>query len=227
MTPRNTPGAALNAPDDNTPREVAVSRLALPPVPPQFGAALSVHCERASFADATLRILRRYASEVRSFLRVRTSSRVSMEEIYSVFSEDLWKGLPRFRGDGHVRGWVYALARNALARHVRLKQRWRSRHVFADLDALPLDVRRSVSTELSHIARLEPLLAELNQTDRRLLEQRLVLSMPWREIATERARAMGLTTAAEVARESVRLRKRYQLLLQHLRERAAAHFNPD
>jgi DNA-directed RNA polymerase specialized sigma24 family protein len=222
MTQRNTPSAGSNAPDDDLPSEPPVGRLALPPVATPFEAALSVHHERARFADAALRILRRYASEVRAFLRVRTSSRASMEEIYSVFSEDVWKGLPRVRAGGHMRGWIYVLARNALARHVRLKQRWRNRHVFADLDALPLDLRRSVATELSHIARLEPLLAELDSADRLLLEQRLVLSMAWREIATEHARAMGLTTAAEVTRVSARLRKRYQLLLQQLRERAAA-----
>jgi RNA polymerase sigma-70 factor, ECF subfamily len=176
--------------------------------------------ESSSSEDAKS-ILSRYASEVRSFLRSRTTSRVSMEEVFSVFSEDLWKGLPGVRADGQVRSWIYVVARNALARHLRSKQRWRSRHVTAELDELQAE-RRSLVTQLGDLAELQPLLAAVPAVDRLLLEQRLVLSMPWRDIALAR----GLRGEVEIAREAARLRKRFQLLLRSLRQRAVAARKP-
>lgn len=221
MSSQHSYGDDPNTRDAETCRPTRVSRLALPPAPPSSATQLRLRSEHANFTGAMLQIFQRYAVEVRAFLRARTSSRASMEEVFSVFSEDVWKGLPHYRSQGHPRGWVYAVARNALARHVRFKQRWRHRHVALDLDELEPEMRRSISAQLGNIAQLEPLLERLDEADRRLLEQRLVLSRPWREIAIESASARGDATQAEIAKESARLRKRYQLLLQSLRARAA------
>jgi DNA-directed RNA polymerase specialized sigma24 family protein len=221
MTPRNTSGADSDPREDDTLRDVGGGRFALPPDPPSSDASTSLQCEHASFTDAMLQILRRYTAEVRAFLRARTNSRASMDEVFAVFSEDVWRGLPRLRVQGQLRSWIYVIARNALTRHVRFKQRWRSRYVFAEPDDLHVETRRSLSTQLGNHAQLELVLAALAESDRRLLEQRLVLSMPWRDIAIEQARLRGLTSDADIAKESARLRKRFQLLLQDLRERAA------
>lgn len=207
-------GADSDSPDD---RKDRASRLALLPIAPPASIRIRVKGDAASAHDATRSVLARYASEVRAFLRSRTNSRVSMEEVFSAFSEDVWKGLPGVRAEGQTRSWIYVVARNALARHLRYKQRWRSRHVTAELDEIQAE-RRSISTQLGNIAELQPLLAALPDADRRLLEQRLVLSMPWRDIARQR----GVTVEADIARESARLRKRFQLLLQSLRDRAAS-----
>src|SRR5688500_4862058 len=37
-------------------------------------------------------------------------------DAFSQFTEDLWKGLPRFRWQSSARTWCYTLARNALSR---------------------------------------------------------------------------------------------------------------
>jgi RNA polymerase sigma-70 factor, ECF subfamily len=198
--------------------ESGASRQALLPSAPDKDAQIGVHCERASFAHATSLILDEYGSELRAFLSSRTSNRMSMEEVYSVFSEDVWRGLPNFRFEGRVRSWIYAVARNALARHRKRKQRWHSRHVAAEPDEYHAAERASLPTQLDHCAELQPLLSELPADDRQLLEQRLVRAMPWREIA----RSRGKTSEAELARESARLRKRYQLVVQSLRRRASA-----
>lgn len=157
-------------------------------------------------------VLERYGSEVRAFLSSRTSSRTSMEDVYSLFSEDLWKGLPQVRAQSQLRGWLYAVARNALARHLRLKLRWRSRHVSAELDELQADARRSLPSRMGDRVQLQEMFAQLTEEDRRLLEQRSVLRMAWRDIAAERV------CDADVERESARLRKRYQILVQKLRD---------
>jgi len=167
-------------------------------------------------------LLSRYAAEVRSFLRSRTSSRYSMEEVYSAFSEDVWKGLPQLRSDGHVRSWIYVIARHALSRHVKLKRRWRNRHTFSGVDTAHADLRQSYATREGNQSQLAPLLSDLSEADRMLLERRLVQAMAWRDIALESARAAGNTSEAFVTRESARLRKRYQLLIEALRKQADA-----
>ena len=203
--------------DSSGDAEPRASRLALLPLAPRTSIEIRLKVEPARLADATRSILSRYASEVRAFLRPRTNSRVSTEEVFSAFSEDVWKGLPGVRADGRIRSWIYVVARNALARHLRSKQRWRSRHVAAELDELQAE-RRSIASQLGDLGELQPLLAAVAEADRLLLEQRLVLAMPWRDIALGR----GLTSEVELTREAARLRKRFQLLLQSLRERASA-----
>jgi RNA polymerase sigma-70 factor, ECF subfamily len=183
------------------------------------GSAIVVQ-EPTNLARSLHLLIQRYAAEMRAFLRSRTASRQSMEDVYAVFTEDVWKGLPQVRSDKHLRSWLYVVARNALSRHVRFKRRWRQRHTFSGLESLPAEVKQSYGTRQGNIAQLTPLLAELSPADRELLDQRLVKALPWREIALTSARAAGDTSEAVITRESARLRKRYQLLLLSLRQRA-------
>lgn len=220
MTQRNPSG-----PDDpqlDAARSSVTGRTAVPPRGSVAKAALALHPERAGLAHSMRLLMRRYAAEVRAFLRTRTSSRYSMEEVYSSFSEDVWKGLPQLRSDGHVRSWIYVIARNALSRHVRLKRRWRTRHTFSGVDSAQAELRQSYASREGNLAQLAPLLSDLNEADRLLLERRLVQSMAWRDIALESARAAGDMSESFVTRESARLRKRFQLLLEALRKQADA-----
>lgn len=211
-----------NSPGADAQHEADAGRTPLLPRAPSPAASP----ETAGHARETHAILDRYGSEVRNFLSSRTTTRMSMEDVFSMFSEDVWRGLRNVRTPGQVRSWIYVVARNALARHLRLKQRWRSRHVSAELDELHVEPRRSIATQLGDLAQLEPILAELSIADRRLLEQRSMLAMPWREIALENARHGGGASEADLARESARLRKRYQLLLESLRANVALVTKP-
>jgi RNA polymerase sigma-70 factor, ECF subfamily len=184
------------------------------------GSAIVVQHEPANLTQSLQLLFRRYAAEMRAFLRSRTGSRHSMEDVYSVFTEDVWKGLPQLRSEKHMRSWLYVIARNALSRHVRFKRRWRLRHTFSGLESMPAEARQSYGTRQGNLAQLTPLLAELDAADRRLLDQRLVKALPWRDIALQHAREAGDISEAFVTRESARLRKRYQLLLLSLRQRA-------
>jgi RNA polymerase sigma factor (sigma-70 family) len=216
VSPRDSVDARTSQPTLDPARDEGASRPALLPKAPDAEKQIGVVCERASFAHATSLILDQYGAELRAFLSSRTRNRMSMEEVYSVVSEDLWKGLPRFRFQGRVRSWIYVLARNALARHTKRRQRWHSRHVIAEPDDYQAHERHSLPTRMERSDELLPLLTELPPADRQLLEQRLVRAMPWRDIALER----GKTGEAEIDRESARLRKRYQTLVQNLRQRA-------
>lgn len=189
----------------------------------RFEAQLRAWCARGRFSSAAWSILRRYGVEIRSFLAGRTRSRASLDEVYAVFSEDVWKGLPKYRSSGQVRAWLFSIARHALARHVRRGRRWRSVHVpvdASDFETMPAPGRRSLPPGLSDRARLQRLLARLGDADRQLLEQRLLQALPWREIALEQIAAPA-ASQAEIERISARLRKRYQLLVRSLRQGAS------
>lgn len=215
-------GGRTAMPDLNTPRDLAVSRAALLPDDPGVSAALRLHRERNGLAGAMRSLMRRYAAEVRAFLRSRTSSRYSMEEVYSAFSEDVWKGLPQVRSEAPARSWIYVVARNALSRHVRSKRRFRDRYTFSGVDNAVAELRQSLVAREGQLAQLAPLLTSLNEADRLLLERRLIQARAWRDIALETARAAGDTSEAAVTRESARLRKRYQLLIESLRKQLGA-----
>jgi RNA polymerase sigma-70 factor (ECF subfamily) len=178
-------------------------------------AQVADHCARALFDSATQLLLRGFEADIRGFLRARTRHRASLDDVYAAFSEDVWRGLPGYRFEGRLRSWVFTLARNALARHAKSKQRWRERHVSDDFETTTLPVRMSVAIKHDRLARLAPLLAGLAEADRKLIEQRMLHALSWREIA----HASG---AADVVRESARLRKRYQIVVRALRVRAAA-----
>lgn len=222
-----TRDAGDSAPEGGPASDTAVDRPALLPQPPGNATRVTVKHDSSRTASATQVVLARYGAEVRSFLSSRTTTRVSMEDVFSAFSEDVWKGLGSVRAEGQVRSWLYVVARNALARHLRRKQRWRSRHVSAELDELQADGRRSIGTRLGDIAQLTPIVADLSEADRRLLEQRLLLALPWNEIARESTDKAGRASDADVARESARLRKRYQLLIQSLRAQLANSASSD
>src|SRR5690242_21958354 len=40
-------------------------------------------------------------------------------EVFAIWAEDLWKGLPGWRGDASLRGWAYRIAWHASVRWVR------------------------------------------------------------------------------------------------------------
>jgi RNA polymerase sigma-70 factor (ECF subfamily) len=193
-----------------------IHRDAIVPAAPSVALETTVaaHCQQAQFDRATQLLLRAFAAEIRGFLRARTRHRTSLEDTYALFCEDVWRGLPGYRFEGRLRAWLFTLARHALARHVKSKQRWRERHVSDDFESTALSVRHSLALKNDRLARLPALLAELSEADRQLVEQRLLHALPWREIAN----ASG---DPDVTRASARLRKRFQVLVRALRVRAA------
>src|SRR5262245_61971093 len=106
MKPHETTAASARSSMEN-PEDAG--RMALIPGAP-VAATAPVPAEGGASENTVPEVLERYGSEVRAFLSSRTSSRASMEDVYSLFSEDLWKGLPQVRAQSQLRGWLYAVA---------------------------------------------------------------------------------------------------------------------
>jgi len=146
--------------------------------------------------------------------------------VFSMFVEDLWAGLPGFQWRCSLRAWAHRLALNATARWATAAPRRRDYNIplseIAELDAVIARVRTSTALHLrtevkSEIRRLRDTLTEEDQL---LLVLRIDKGLEWRDIAV--ALGDGDLEDAALAREAARLRKRYQITTEKLRQQARA-----
>jgi RNA polymerase sigma-70 factor, ECF subfamily len=171
---------------------------------------------------ATTMTLDTYGAELFGFLYALARDDDTAGEAFSMFAEDLWKGLPGFRWESSLRTWVYALARNALHRVRRDPARRPGRNL--PLSAAPSEVVAAVRTATQPFLRtdVKDRFAELRDLldpdDHALLILRVDRRMSWRDIA----RAMPSDDAAEdVERRAATLRKRFERAKALLRTLAA------
>jgi RNA polymerase sigma-70 factor, ECF subfamily len=170
---------------------------------------------------ATL-VLETYGSEVFGYLVHTLGNESDAGEVFSQTAEDLWKGLPSFGFRCTVRTWIYVLGRHAISRYRRSPwNRGERRTGDSRLDSA-VQVARSRTqpwrrTEVKD--RMAALRDSLDEDDRTLLTLRVDRDLGWEDIA--RVMLGGEEPdAKDVARESARLRKRFQLLKDELRRRA-------
>jgi RNA polymerase sigma-70 factor, ECF subfamily len=185
--------------------------------------------ERLAAGDsvaAATHALESLGPEVLGFLTALMNGEEEAREVFAQFCEDFWVGLPRFEWRSSLRTWAYVLARHAMLRVRSDPHRDRGRRVplsqSPEAQALEQQIRTRtpsyVRTEVkSELALLREALPE---ADRLLLVLRVDRDMSFAEIAC-------ITLAPEVAsdeaaqqREVVRLRKRFQLVKEQLRELA-------
>lgn len=186
---------------------------------------------------AATEAIRAYGPEILGFLVGAATSEGDASEIFSQFCEDLWKGLPGFRGTSSFRTWAYVLARHAAHRFRRDPYRKRS----AGLSALgPLSgIAENVESSTLQYLRSEvkngirALRDELPPEDRELLILRVDRNLDWTDVARvfadeQRMEAGGdpaagpapEPTAAELGRLAATLRKRYERVKKRLRDEA-------
>jgi RNA polymerase sigma-70 factor (ECF subfamily) len=175
---------------------------------------------------AATALLQGYGREILGFLVGRLRDRGAAGEAFSLFTEDLWKGLGGFRWQSSARVWAYALARHAASRHIEDMQKRRRRHQplshAGPLSAIEQKIRTTTfaaarTDTRSRIARLRESLPADEQT---ILILRVNRNLDWKEIAqvmTENG--VGLE-GAPLDKAAARLRKRYQLAKDKLRRLA-------
>ncbi len=173
--------------------------------------------------DATARAIELYGGEVLGFLHAVGRDDDLAAEAFSVFSEDLLRGLPNFRWDASLRTWCYALARNALHR-LRRDPRRRARNNVslsnqaADISAIVAQVRTATMPFLKTEVKdeLRRLRESLDPDDHALIVLRIDRKMSWKDIA----RALPGDDGQEVDRRAATLRKRFERAKTMLREMA-------
>ncbi len=173
-------------------------------------------------SEALTRALEGYGDEVLGFLLVRLrGDSASAADVFSILSEDLWRGLGGFRGESSFRTWMYVLARNAAHRYMRASAAERRRR--ASLSEIPEPAQRVRTETLALLRtgfkeRLASLRAELDPEDEQLLVLRLNRGLDWKSVA---AILVGETDVegVEVVRAAARYRQRYRALKVRLKSK--------
>jgi RNA polymerase sigma-70 factor (ECF subfamily) len=177
------------------------------------------------FDTAATLAIEGYAGEILSFLISRLRNQIDGQDAFSMFAEDLWRGLPEFRWRCSMRTWAYTLARNAANRYVSSPDRQLERNLARTrperLSALVERVRSATQVYRRTDAkdRFRALRERLEADDQMLLILRIDRGMAWRDIAIAIAGDSELDDGA-IARESARLRKSFERLKTALRQMA-------
>jgi len=173
--------------------------------------------DRGDHAGAATLVVREYGPQLLGYLCSVLRSEADAGEVFSMFSEDLWRGLPGFRRECPVRVWCYRLAWHAAARFLRDPYRGRGRRLeTTELSRLVDEVRSSVflGRDQARQATLDRLREGLSADERTLLVLRVDRGLAWGEVALVLGDERGVPV------EESALRKRFERLKEKLAERA-------
>jgi RNA polymerase sigma-70 factor (ECF subfamily) len=183
---------------------------------------IAAQLDAGDLRGAAERAVSGYGPEVLGFLVTTLRDEEDAREAFAQASVDLWAGLPTFRRDASVRTWFYALGRHAAARLRRAAYRKPGRHApVSEAEAIAEQVRSRTLPHLRTEAKdaLAEVRAALDPEDRALLVLRVDRGMKWSEVAAVMAEDEG---SPDSSRAEARLRKRFQVLKDEIRERCAA-----
>lgn len=181
-------------------------------------------CAAGDVNLATTLLLEAYGPELLGFLRWLLRDPVRGDEAFSDLALDVWRGLPGFDWRCSGRTWLYVLARRAAARVARAQ---RGSGALPLTDSVVSDVVQRLRTETAPHLRTDiknevrRLRDSLPEEDQVLLVLRVDRGLSWREISLVMGEdaAEGADEEARVTLEA-RLRKRFQLVKERLRELA-------
>jgi RNA polymerase sigma-70 factor (ECF subfamily) len=180
-------------------------------------------CDEGDIGGAVERTLQLYGREILRLMHSVLHQPDLARDAFSVFSENLMKGLPAFRWESSLRTWAYRVARNACYQVMHAPS---TREQPMSLSALPEAVQYSRTEthpwqRTSVKDRFRELRERLKPEERMLLMLRVDQRLSWTEIARVMAEQdeekVGST---ELARRAAALRQQFQRLKTHLRELA-------
>ncbi len=176
------------------------------------------------FDAAVTRALRGYGPEILGFLVALHRNEQDAGDVFSSFSEDLWKGLPKFAWECTLRTWAYTLARHASYRFRKRAHRAARGNVPLSATSAISQVAQEVRTKtLTYLGteqkdRFAALRETLPEEDQALLILRVDRGLAWDELARVLLEDEGEVTPDRLKKESARLRKRFQLVKEKLLE---------
>ncbi len=184
------------------------------------------HCDAERWGAAATAAVKGYGPEVLGYLSAMSRSETDAAEVFSIFCEDLWKGLPNFRWESSFRTWAYTLARHALYRLSRDPHRRRERNMALSQSPEVFQIVQQVrTTTMIHLRtetknKFTALRDQLEPDDRTLLILRVDRKLSWNEISRIMAEEEE-PTADQIKRGAATLRKRFERAKERLRKLAA------
>jgi RNA polymerase sigma-70 factor, ECF subfamily len=182
-------------------------------------------CEAGNKKKAATLLLEGYGREILGFLISRLRDRDVAAEVFSRFTEDLWRGLDGFRWRCSARVWAYTLARHAASHYIR-EERRRARDLPLSRAGALSKIAERIRTETLMSARTEArsriaqLRERLPADDQMLLILRVNRKLAWTEIAQVMLHEEEVVEDSVLEREAIRLRKRYQTAKEKLQRMA-------
>jgi RNA polymerase sigma-70 factor (ECF subfamily) len=176
--------------------------------------------EAHNVAEATTLALRVLGPEILGFLSGVLGDHDG-DEVFSAFSERLWRSIDRFEWRCTLRTWTYVIARREIGKFRRgIRRHVQGRVPLSELQDVLEAVRKTHTTlAAGRQNTLTRLRDELPIEDRTLLILRVDRNLAFDDIAlafADDAEALG---DDDLKRESARLRKRFQLIKRRLMER--------
>ena len=172
---------------------------------------------------ATLAI-RGYGAEIYGFLVAFHRDEQDAAEVFSLFNERLWRDLASFRGDSSFRTWAYCLARHASLNYCRdARRRDRRQEPLPADSALTAAVAPARTQTVSYLrtdrrTRFTALRESLPAEDQAILVLRVDRGLAWSDLARVLHQGAQPLGELDLARESARLRKRFQLIKARLQD---------
>lgn len=160
-------------------------------------------------------------AQIQTWLKTILPGESDANDAFSLFSVDLWKGLPGFRWESSFMTWAYRLAHNAAFRHVRRAAREQPTNDLPIVTA-PSERSRTAPWLRSTVkSRFKQLREQLEPEERMVLTLRVDRGMSWEDIVQILAHDTELTKD-ELRRAASALRQRFQRVKSRLHELAAA-----
>ena len=147
-------------------------------------ARIRVALARGDTEDAASEAIRGFGPEILGYLTRVVGSPDDAADAFSLFSEQLWRGMPRFEGRSSVRVWAYRVAWTAAMRVVEDGWRRRRERLRTSMASrLAAEVLTRTPPDGGAPDELERLRSELRPEERSLLVLRVDRRLSWKEIA--------------------------------------------
>jgi len=140
---------------------------------------------RGDLDAAVTEVVKGYGPQILGYLRAVIRDPEDAAEVFSQFTEDLWKGLSGFRGECSVRVWSYKIAWHAASRFGRDPYRRRRDRLATSLASRLAQSILSSSNRMMErrSAEVERLREHLTPEEQSLLILRVDRQLSWREVA--------------------------------------------
>jgi RNA polymerase sigma-70 factor (ECF subfamily) len=177
-------------------------------------------CEKGDIGGAVERALQGYGPELLRLMASVLHDAERSREAFSLFSENLLRGLSGFRWESSFRTWAYRLARNACYQLMHAPSVQREQPL--SVSSLPDEAQRARSEtrpwqRTSVRERFRQLRERLEPDERMLLMLRVDQRLSWDEVARVMAETEEPLGNAELKKRAAALRQQFQRLKTRLR----------
>lgn len=179
-------------------------------------------CGRGELAGAVERALEGYGQEIMRLMASVLHDYERSRDAFSLFSENLLRGLSGFRWESSFRTWAYRLARNACYQVMHAPA---GREQPVSMSALPDEAMKPRSEtrpwqRTSVKERFRALRESLDPQERMLLLLRVDQRLSWEDVARVMSEGEEDLSDAALKRKAAALRQQFQRIKTHLRSLA-------